>query len=210
MYKRQLVAWALGITEIDPLRYDLLFERFLNPERVSLPDFDIDFCMNGRDDVIEYVAKRYGRDRVAQIITFNTLAARAVVRDVGRVMGHSYGFCDAVAKMVPFEVGMTLDKALIQSAELARRCKDDPEVKQLINNGKLLEGLARNPGKHAGGLVIAPQPLTAYTALYWERGMSQAVTQFDKDDLESLGLVKFDFLGPVSYTHLPLPTSALV
>ncbi|MCH2493424.1 MAG: DNA polymerase III subunit alpha [Gammaproteobacteria bacterium] len=190
-----LVAWALGITEIDPLRYDLLFERFLNPERVSLPDFDIDFCMNGRDDVIEYVAKRYGRDRVAQIITFNTLAARAVVRDVGRVMGHSYGFCDAVAKMVPFEVGMTLDKALIQSAELARRCKDDPEVKQLIDNGKLLEGLARNPGKHAGGLVIAPQPLTAYTALYWERGMSQAVTQFDKDDLESLGLVKFDFLG---------------
>ena len=190
-----LVAWALGITEIDPIRYDLLFERFLNPERVSLPDFDIDFCMNGRDEVIDYVAKQYGRDRVAQIITFNTLAARAVVRDVGRVMGHSYGFCDAVAKMVPFEVGMTLDKALIQSAELARRCKDDPEVNQLISNGKLLEGLARNPGKHAGGLVIAPQALTAYTALYWERGMSQAVTQCDKDDLESLGLVKFDFLG---------------
>ena len=130
-----LVAWALGITDIDPIRYDLLFERFLNPERVSLPDFDIDFCMNGRDDVIDYVAKQYGRDRVAQIITFNTLAARAVVRDVGRVMGLSYGFCDAVAKMVPFEVGMTLDKALIQSAELARTTTTNRLYRTLLGKG---------------------------------------------------------------------------
>ena len=190
-----LVAWALGITEIDPIRYGLLFERFLNPERVSLPDFDIDFCMNRRDDVIEFVSERYGRERVAQIITFNSLAARAVVRDVGRVMGHSYGYCDVLAKMVPFEVGMTLDKALAQSQEFAQRYKTEAEVTQLIDNAKLLEGLVRNPGKHAGGLVIAPRPLTDYTALYWEPGMAQPVTQLDKDDLEALGLVKFDFLG---------------
>jgi DNA polymerase-3 subunit alpha len=190
-----LVAYALGITQLDPIRYGLLFERFLNPERVSLPDFDIDFCMLGRDRVIEYVVDRYGADKVAQIITFNSLAARAVVRDVGRVMGLPYGFCDVLAKLVPFEVGMTLEKALEQDEEMRARYETEPEVGQLIDNAKLLEGLPRNAGKHAGGIVIAPQAITDYTALYWEQGMAQPVTQFDKDDLESIGLVKFDFLG---------------
>jgi DNA polymerase-3 subunit alpha len=190
-----LVAYALGITQLDPIRYGLLFERFLNPERVSLPDFDVDFCMLGRDRVIEYVVDRYGADKVAQIITFNSLAARAVVRDVGRVMGLPYGFCDVLAKLVPFEVGMTLEKALEQDEELRTRYETEPEVSQLIDNARLLEGLPRNAGKHAGGIVIAPQSITEYTALYWEQGMAQPVTQFDKDDLESIGLVKFDFLG---------------
>lgn len=190
-----LVAYALGITQLDPIRYGLLFERFLNPERVSLPDFDIDFCMLGRDRVIEYVVDRYGADKVAQIITFNSLAARAVVRDVGRVMGLPYGFCDVLAKLVPFEVGMTLEKALEQDEEMRTRYETEPEVGQLIDNARLLEGLPRNAGKHAGGIVIAPRPITDYTALYWEPGMAQPVTQFDKDDLESIGLVKFDFLG---------------
>jgi DNA polymerase-3 subunit alpha len=190
-----LVAYALGITQLDPIRYGLLFERFLNPERVSLPDFDIDFCMLGRDRVIEYVVDRYGADKVAQIITFNSLAARAVVRDVGRVMGMPYGFCDVLAKLVPFEVGMTLEKALEQDEEMRTRYETEPEVSQLVDNARLLEGLPRNAGKHAGGIVIAPQPITDYTALYWEQGMAQPVTQFDKDDIESIGLVKFDFLG---------------
>ena len=190
-----LVAYALGITQLDPIRYGLLFERFLNPERVSLPDFDIDFCMLGRDRVIEYVVDRYGADKVAQIITFNSLAARAVVRDVGRVMGLPYGFCDVLAKLVPFEVGMTLEKALEQDEEMRTRYETEPEVGQLIDNARLLEGLPRNAGKHAGGIVIAPRSITDYTALYWEQGMAQPVTQFDKDDLESIGLVKFDFLG---------------
>ena len=190
-----LVAYALGITQLDPIRYGLLFERFLNPERVSLPDFDIDFCMLGRDRVIEYVVDRYGADKVAQIITFNSLAARAVVRDVGRVMGLPYGFCDVLAKLVPFEVGMTLEKALEQDEEMRTRYETEPEVGQLIDNARLLEGLPRNAGKHAGGIVIAPRSITDYTALHWEQGMAQPVTQFDKDDLESIGLVKFDFLG---------------
>lgn len=190
-----LVAYALGITQLDPIIHGLLFERFLNPERVSLPDFDIDFCMLGRDRVIEHVADRYGKDKVAQIITFNSLAARAVVRDVGRVMGLSYGFCDVLAKLIPFEVGMTLEKALEQDEELRSRYNSEPEVGQLIDNARLLEGMPRNAGKHAGGIVIAPKKITQYTALYWEQGMTQPVTQFDKDDLESIGLVKFDFLG---------------
>ena len=190
-----LVAYVLGITQIDPIRYGLLFERFLNPERVSLPDFDIDFCMNGRDRVIDYVAKKYGTDRVAQIITYNTLAARAVVRDVGRVMGQPYGYCDSLAKMIPFEVGMTLDKALEQDEGFKSRYSLEVDVAQLVDNAKRLEGLPRNAGKHAGGLVIAPQSITRYTPLYWEPGMNQPVTQFDKDDLEAIGLVKFDFLG---------------
>ena len=190
-----LAAYSLGITALDPIRYGLLFERFLNPERVSLPDFDIDFCMYGRDRVIEYVSQKYGSDRVAQIITYNTLAARAVVRDVGRVMSQPYGFCDSLAKMIPFEVGMTLDKALGQDEGLKERYTDNPDVTQLIDNAKLLEGIPRNAGKHAGGLVIAPGPITHFTPLYQEPGMSQPVTQFDKDDLEAIGLVKFDFLG---------------
>lgn len=190
-----LVAWATGITEIDPLHYGLLFERFLNPERISLPDFDIDFCVDGRDRVIEYVAKRYGRDQVAQIITFGTMAAKAVVRDVGRVMEIPYGAVDQIAKLIPFEIGITLQKALKQEELLAQRYREDAEVKNLIDTAMQLEGIARNVGKHAGGVVIAPHPLTEYTPLYAEAPGSQAITQLDKDDLEAIGLVKFDFLG---------------
>ena len=188
-----LVAYALGITDLDPLQYDLLFERFLNPERVSLPDFDIDFCMEGRDRVIDYVASRYSADRVAQIITFGTMAARAVVRDVGRVLGHPYGFVDEIAKLIPFELGMTLERALAEDG-LKQRYADD-EVRTIIDLARKLEGLARNAGRHAGGVVIAPKPLTEFTALYRESGADGAVTQFDKDDIEAVGLVKFDFLG---------------
>ena len=190
-----LVAWVLGITDLDPLEHDLLFERFLNPERVSMPDFDIDFCMEGRDRVIEYVAARYGRDQVAQIITFGTMAAKAVIRDTGRILGHPYGFVDRVAKQVPFEIGMTLDKALEQSDELATMYRDDEEVAAIIDLAKSLEGLARNAGKHAGGVVIAPTRLTDFTPLYCEDGGTHVITQLDKDDVEAVGLVKFDFLG---------------
>ena len=189
-----LVAYALGITDLDPIQYDLLFERFLNPERVSLPDFDIDFCMEGRDRVIEYVASRYSSDRVAQIITFGTMAARAVVRDVGRVLGQPYGFVDQVAKLIPFELGMTLERALADDG-LKERYETDDDVRNIIDLARKLEGLARNAGRHAGGVVIAPKPLTEFTALYREPGASSAVTQFDKDDVEAIGLVKFDFLG---------------
>ena len=190
-----LVAYVLGITDLDPLHYDLLFERFLNPERVSMPDFDIDFCMEGRDRVIEYVAERYGRDRVSQIITYGTMAAKAVIRDAGRVLGQPYGFVDRIAKQVPFEIGMTLDKALEQEDELAAMYKDDDEVRGIIDLARSLEGLVRNAGKHAGGVVIAPEKLTDYTPLYCEEGGVNVVTQLDKDDVEAAGLVKFDFLG---------------
>ncbi len=190
-----LVAWVLGITDLDPLEHDLLFERFLNPERVSMPDFDIDFCMEGRDRVIDYVAERYGRDQVAQIITFGTMAAKAVIRDTGRILGHPYGFVDRIAKQVPFEIGMTLDKALEQSEELAAMVRDDEEVAAIIDLARSLEGLSRNAGKHAGGVVIAPTKLTDFNPLYCEDGGSQVITQLDKDDVEAIGLVKFDFLG---------------
>ncbi len=190
-----LVAYALGITDLDPIQHDLLFERFLNPERVSMPDFDVDFCMEGRDRVIDYVAGRYGREAVSQIITFGTMAAKAVVRDVGRVMGHPYGFVDRVAKMVPFELGMTLEKALEDSDDLKAAYEDDEEVRTLIDMGRKLEGVTRNAGKHAGGVVIAPTRLTDFAPLYCEPGGDNLVTQFDKDDVESVGLVKFDFLG---------------
>jgi DNA polymerase III subunit alpha len=190
-----LVAFVLGITDLDPLEYDLLFERFLNPERVSMPDFDIDFCMEGRDRVIDYVAERYGRDRVSQIITYGTMAARAVIRDVGRVLGHPYGFVDRIAKQVPFEVGITLDKALEDEEELARMVRDDEEVAGIMDLAKALEGLVRNAGKHAGGVVIAPTKLTDFTPLYCEDGGANSVTQLDKGDVEAAGLVKFDFLG---------------
>ena len=190
-----LVAYALMITDIDPLAYDLLFERFLNPERVSMPDFDIDFCMDGRDRVIQYVAQKYGAHRVSQIITYGTMAAKAVVRDVGRVMSHPYGFVDSIAKMVPFEVGMTLTKAMAESEDLARAYKEDEEVTSLLDMALSLEGLSRNCGKHAGGVVIAPTALTDFAPLYCEPDGSSLVTQFDKDDAEDVGLVKFDFLG---------------
>ena len=190
-----LVAYAMLITDLDPLEYDLLFERFLNPERVSLPDFDIDFCMDGRDRVIDYVARTYGRDRVSQIITYGTMAAKAVVRDVGRVLGHAYGFVDRISKAVPFEIGMTLSKALVESDELKSAYEDDEEVHDLIDMALSLEGLARNAGKHAGGVVISPSVLTDFAPLYCEHGATSIVTQYDKDDVEAAGLVKFDFLG---------------
>jgi DNA polymerase-3 subunit alpha len=190
-----LVAWVLGITDLDPLVHDLLFERFLNPERVSMPDFDIDFCMEGRDSVIDYVAERYGREKVSQIITFGTMAAKAVIRDTGRVLGQPYGFVDRIAKQVPFEIGMTLDKALEQSDELAAMYRDDEEVAAIIDLARSLEGLVRNAGKHAGGVVIAPGHLTDFAPLYCEEGGTNLVTQLDKDDVEAIGLVKFDFLG---------------
>ena len=190
-----LVAYVLKITDLDPIEHELLFERFLNPERVSMPDFDIDFCMEGRDRVIEYVAKRYGRDSVAQIITYGTMAARAVVRDVGRVLGHPYGFVDTIAKLIPFEIGITLDKALLQEELLAQRYDNEDEVRMLIDLAKKLEGLTRNAGKHAGGVVIAPSALTDFTPIYCEEKEGSIVTQFDKGDVEAVGLVKFDFLG---------------
>ena len=190
-----LVAYSLGITDLDPIEHDLLFERFLNPERVSMPDFDVDFCMEGRDRVIEYVANKYGRERVSQIITYGTLAAKAVVRDVGRVLGHNYGYVDKIAKLIPFEIGITLDKALEQEEELRRLYDGDPEIHELIDLARTLEGLARNAGTHAGGVVIAPSVLTDFTPLYCEEGSTTPVTQFDKDDVEAAGLVKFDFLG---------------
>ncbi len=190
-----LVAYALKITDLDPIEFDLLFERFLNPERVSMPDFDIDFCMERRDEVIEYVARHYGRDRVSQIITYGSMAAKAVVRDVGRVLGYAYGFVDKLAKLIPFEIGMTLSRALQESPDLKKLYDSEEEVKELIDMALSLEGISRNAGKHAGGVVIAPSKLTNFTPLYCEPGGGNLVTQFDKDDVEAVGLVKFDFLG---------------
>ncbi|MCP1726632.1 DNA polymerase-3 subunit alpha [Natronospira proteinivora] len=190
-----LVAYALKITDLDPLEFDLLFERFLNPERVSMPDFDVDFCMEGRDRVIEYVADKYGREKVSQIITYGSMAARAVVRDVGRVFGHGYSYVDRIAKLIPFEVGMTLERALEEDDELRQNYDEDEEVRTLIDRALSLEGLARNAGKHAGGVVISPSVLTDFTPLYVEPGGGNPVTQLDKDDVEAAGLVKFDFLG---------------
>jgi len=199
-----LVAWVLGITDLDPLQHDLLFERFLNPERVSMPDFDVDFCTEGRDRVIEYVAQKYGRDRVSQIITYGTMAAKAVVRDVGRVLGQSYGWCDRIAKLIPFELEMTLDKALEREEELKQLYASDGEVRELIDLARSLEGLTRNAGIHAGGVVIAPSVLTDFAPLFVEDGSSSVVTQFDKDDVEAAGLVKFDFLGLRTLTVIAL------
>ncbi len=190
-----LVAYALNITDLDPIEFDLLFERFLNPERVSMPDFDIDFCMERRDEVIDYVARHYGRDHVSQIITYGSMAAKAVVRDVGRVLSFSYGFVDSLAKLIPFEIGMTLDKALQESTELKDLYDSEEEVKSLIDMARSLEGISRNAGKHAGGVVISPSKLTDFTPLYCEQGGGNLVTQFDKNDVEAVGLVKFDFLG---------------
>lgn len=190
-----LVAYALKITDLDPIEFDLLFERFLNPERVSMPDFDVDFCMDRRDEVIDYVAQRYGRDHVAQIITHGSMAAKAVIRDVGRVLGFGYGFVDKLSKLVPFEIGMTLTKALVDSPELKQLYDAEEEVRTLIDMALSLEGIARNAGKHAGGVVISPSKLTDFTPLYCDQDGNNLVTQFDKDDVEAAGLVKFDFLG---------------
>lgn len=204
-----LVAYALKITDLDPIEFDLLFERFLNPERVSMPDFDIDFCMDRRDEVIDYVAEHYGRDHVAQIITYGSMAAKAVVRDVGRVLGFAYGFVDRLAKLIPFEIGMTLVKALKDSAELKQLYDTEEEVKVLIDMALALEGTVRNAGKHAGGLVISPTKLTNFTPLYCEQGGGNLVTQFDKDDVEAVGLVKFDFLGLRTLTIIDWAVEAI-
>ncbi len=190
-----LVAYVLGITDLDPIDHDLLFERFLNPERVSLPDFDVDFCMDRRDEVIEYVSSRYGRERVSQIITFGSMAAKAVVRDVGRVLGHPYGYVDKIAKLIPFELDMTLDRALNEEETLKQRYAEEEELRILIDLAKKLEGLVRNAGKHAGGIVISPRALTEYMPLYCEKNTMVTSTQFDMGDVETIGLVKFDFLG---------------
>ncbi|WKD50647.1 DNA polymerase III subunit alpha [Microbulbifer spongiae] len=190
-----LVAYALDITDLDPLQYDLLFERFLNPERISMPDFDIDFCMEKRDRVIGYVADNYGRQAVSQIITFGTMAAKAVVRDVARVQGKSYGLADKLSKMIPPDVGMTLKKAYDQEDVLCEFLKSDEEGQEIWEMALQLEGVSRNVGKHAGGVVIAPTKLTDFAPLYCDETGAGLVTQFDKNDVEDAGLVKFDFLG---------------
>ncbi len=201
-----LVAYALKITDLDPLAYDLLFERFLNPERVSMPDFDIDFCMDNRDKVIDYVARTYGRNQVSQIITFGSMAAKAVVRDVGRVLGHPYGFVDRVAKLIPNVLGVSLSDALgrtekskkdaeLVSEDLCALYEKDEEVKALMDMALALEGLTRNTGKHAGGVLISPSDLTDFTPIACDDEGNGIVSQYDKDDVEAVGLVKFDFLG---------------
>ncbi len=199
-----LVAYSLGITDLDPLRYNLLFERFLNPERVSMPDFDIDFCQDGRDRVIDYVKQRYGADSVSQIVTFGTMAAKAVVRDVGRVLEMSYTFCDQLAKLIPFQPGKLITLALAREMEpqLKEREKNEEEVRELLALAEKIEGLTRNVGMHAGGVLIAPGKLTDFCPLYVADASDSAVSQFDKDDVEAIGLVKFDFLGLTTLTIL--------
>ncbi|HSD17859.1 MAG TPA: DNA polymerase III subunit alpha [Thermomonas sp.] len=221
-----LVAWALGITDLDPLPYDLLFERFLNPERVSMPDFDIDFCMDRRDEVIDYVARKYGRDRVSQIITYGTMAAKAVLRDAGRVLGFPYGFVDGLAKLIPLQPTdpMTLEDAIGVGkraqkepdrvvSEFRDRYHAEDDVRDLVDLALQLEDLTRNAGKHAGGVVIAPTPLQDFCPLFAEHdghGLGRnPVTQFDKDDVESIGLVKFDFLGLRTLTIIDWAVKAI-
>ncbi|OGA21519.1 MAG: DNA polymerase III subunit alpha [Betaproteobacteria bacterium RIFCSPLOWO2_02_FULL_67_19] len=199
-----LVAYALGITDLDPIRYDLLFERFLNPERVSMPDFDIDFCQDGRDRVIDYVRNKYGAESVSQIATFGTLAARAVVRDTGRVLDLGYNFCDQVAKLIPVQPGQSVTLADARRLEplLAERERNEDDVRELLALGGKLEGLTRNVGMHAGGVLIAPGKLTDYCPLYAAEGTANVISQLDKDDVEAIGLVKFDFLGLTTLTIL--------
>jgi DNA polymerase-3 subunit alpha len=204
-----VVAYALKITDIDPLKYDLLFERFLNPERVSMPDFDIDFCMDKRDLVIDYVARTYGRDKVSQIITYGSMAAKAVVRDVGRILNHPYGFVDRIAKLIPFEMKMTLTKAMDQEPDLKALYDEDEDVATLMDLALKLEGLTRNVGKHAGGVLISPSTLVDFTPLYCEEGGGSVVSQFDKDDVEAVGLVKFDFLGLRNLTIIDWAVKAI-
>ena len=199
-----LVAYSLGITDLDPLRYQLLFERFLNPDRVSMPDFDIDFCQDTRERVIDYVKQKYGSDSVSQIATFGTMAAKAVVRDVGRVLDLPYLFCDSIAKLIPFQPGrqVTLAQARREEPLLAERERNEEEVRELLALAESLEGLTRNVGMHAGGVLIAPGKLTDFCPLYVQDGADSIVSQFDKDDVEAVGLVKFDFLGLTTLTIL--------
>jgi DNA polymerase-3 subunit alpha len=218
-----LVAYALNITGLDPLRYHLLFERFLNPERVSMPDFDIDFCQAHRDRVIDYVKQKYGRDAVSQIATFGTMAAKAALRDIGRVLGMSYGHVDSVAKLVPAPPGKTVtlrrppekfDGSVIyarrESPEIEQREKNEVEVAELLSLAERVEGIVRNVGMHAGGVLIAPGRITDFCPLYMQPGSESAVSQFDKDDVEAIGLVKFDFLGLATLTILELAKDFIV
>ena len=220
-----LVAYALKITDLDPLQYNLLFERFLNPERVSMPDFDIDFCQTNRDRVIEYVKEKYGRDAVSQIATFGTMAARAAIRDVGRVMDMSYTFCDGISKLIPNKPGMSVtlqyppnpkkegDKnnyAIEMEPMLAERIEREEDVKNLIEMAQSLEGMTRNIGMHAGGVLIAPGKLTDFCPLYQQPGSDSAVSQYDKDDVEAAGLVKFDFLGLATLTILEIAREFII
>ncbi len=199
-----LVAFSLGITDLDPLRYDLLFERFLNPERVSMPDFDIDFCQDGRDRVIDYVRKKYGEECVSQIATFGTMAARAVVRDCGRVLDLGYNFCDQIAKLIPVQPGktITLEDAREMEPLLAEREEKEDEVRELLELGGKLEGLVRNVGMHAGGVLIAPGSSPTSARSTPPRAPRTSISQLDKDDVEAVGLVKFDFLGLTTLTIL--------
>lgn len=197
-----LVAYSLGITDLDPLRYDLLFERFLNPERVSMPDFDIDFCQERRERVIEYVKQQYGLESVSQIITFGTMAAKAVVRDVGRVLDLPYNFVDQLAKLIPFEIGMTLKKAQEIEPQLEERARDEEDVRNLLELAESLEGLTRNIGMHAGGVLISPGKITDFCPIYCTEAGTSVVSQLDKDDVENIGLVKFDFLGLKTLTTI--------
>jgi DNA polymerase-3 subunit alpha len=220
-----LVAYALKITDLDPLQYNLLFERFLNPERVSMPDFDIDFCQTNRDRVIDYVKDKYGKDAVSQIATFGTMAARAAIRDVGRVLDFSYGFCDGISKLIPNKPGMSVtlqyppspkvegDKnnyAIEMEPVLAERIAKEDDVKTLIELAQKLEGMTRNIGMHAGGVLIAPGKLTDFCPLYMQPGSDSAVSQYDKDDVEAVGLVKFDFLGLATLTILEIAREFIV
>jgi len=207
-----LVAYSLKITDLDPLQYNLLFERFLNPERVSMPDFDIDFCQTNRDRVIDYVKDKYGRDAVSQIATFGTMAARAAIRDVGRVLDMSYTFCDGISKLIPNKPGqhITIDGAIKAEPILAERLDKEDEVKTLLALAQKLEGMTRNVGMHAGGVLIAPGKLTDFCPLYQQPGSTSAVSQYDKDDVESIGLVKFDFLGLATLTILELAREMIV
>jgi DNA polymerase-3 subunit alpha len=197
-----LVAYSLLITDLDPIRYDLLFERFLNPERVSMPDFDIDFCQEGRDRVIQYVKEKYGSHAVSQIVTFGTMAAKAVIRDVGRVLDLGFNFVDQFAKLIPNELGITLDKAMEIEPAIRQRIDEEEGLRTLWDLALKLEGLTRNVGMHAGGVLIAPGKLTDFCPLYSADGGATTVSQFDKDDVEKAGLVKFDFLGLRTLTIL--------
>ena len=207
-----LVAYALKITDLDPLQYNLLFERFLNPERVSMPDFDIDFCQTNRDRVIDYVKDKYGRNAVSQIATFGTMAARAAIRDVGRVLDMSYTFCDGISKLIPNKPGqhITIAGAIEAEPVLAERLAREDEVKTLLALAQKLEGMTRNVGMHAGGVLIAPGKLTDFCPLYQQPGSDSAVSQFDKDDVEAAGLVKFDFLGLATLTILEIAREFII
>ena len=207
-----LVAYSLKITDLDPLEYNLLFERFLNPERVSMPDFDIDFCQTNRNLVIDYVKQKYGKNAVSQIATFGTMAARAAIRDVGRVLDMSYTFCDGISKLIPNKPGthITIDDAIKQEPILAERLEREEDVKTLIALAQKLEGMTRNVGMHAGGVLIAPGKLTDFTPLYQQPGSESAVSQYDKDDVEAAGLVKFDFLGLATLTILEIAKDFIV